>query len=616
MRNVSNEYLELMKIEENNIKHQYIIYNETKKLDLTDLLVDTSFTYSTFLRTAEGNISPNTLSLKLEVQSGAIRDILVKNFERRYKDFPRTRWKDILTSPNLENEIVKNGDIITVTDTFNNERLIIFKGEVRNIIRIDNNLGREITLNIEDSSIKGYENVFNENIVFENYYIANNNEKNKSLFHLLCSKFLGFDSKDLLIADIKLENDEYIKIPLIKFEKGTKIMTIISELVRSVYGNIYVTSDGKLKINSAFDKRYINITDVTLGDKMANYPILEFVESNDVITKTNKVEVTFTNTVADKKQAVFSLSGHNGTAEDSKIKIKANTESKEWWKIEFNDVVDLDLTPQVEAYIINGNTQETYNYTDYIIEDLSLNGGRIKFNNTSNKDIFIRSFKFLGRPLIKYKDNVVSYTESKFLNDNNTNIKSVDYKYIMSEKQALLMAKHTYYNECRNYSTLKLRTNNMPFLELEDVINVDFKRYVGKYQIISINQANDYMELVLKPFFVYEAESNNFITVKSNYANEDFLKNKANIIDEKEKYITGLYEYNKNSPKLINTFNHKRYDIKAYINEIPLNLSGAVKTVCEVVKSDNGFYIKVGVVNANNEVIGVGKATWIAKLID
>ena len=161
MRNVSNEYLELMKIEENNIKHQYIIYNETKKLDLTDLLVDTSFTYSTFLRTAEGNISPNTLSLKLEVQSGAIRDILVKNFERRYKDFPRTRWKDILTSPNLENEIVKNGDIITVTDTFNNERLIIFKGEVRNIIRIDNNLGREITLNIEDSSIKGYENVFN-----------------------------------------------------------------------------------------------------------------------------------------------------------------------------------------------------------------------------------------------------------------------------------------------------------------------------------------------------------------------------------------------------------------------------------------------------------------------
>ena len=67
---------------------------------------------------------------------------------------------------------------------------------------------------------------------------------------------------------------------------------------------------------------------------------------------------------------------------------------------------------------------------------------------------------------------------------------------------------------------------------------------------------------------------------------------------------------------MINTFNHKRYDIKAYINEIPLNLSGAVKTICEVVKNDNGFYIKVGVVNANNEVIGVGKATWIAKLID
>ena len=97
----------------------------------------------------------------------------------------------------------------------------------------------------------------------------------------MCSKYLGFDSKDLLIADIKLENDEYIKIPLIKFEKGTKIMTIISELVRSVYGNIYVTSEGKLKINSAFDKRYINITDVTLGDKEGNSPILEFVESND-----------------------------------------------------------------------------------------------------------------------------------------------------------------------------------------------------------------------------------------------------------------------------------------------------------------------------------------------
>lgn len=73
MINVSKEYLESMKLEENNIKHHYTIKNVTRELDLTELVMDEKFTVKRFLRTAQGTMSPNTLQLELRAESNTQR---------------------------------------------------------------------------------------------------------------------------------------------------------------------------------------------------------------------------------------------------------------------------------------------------------------------------------------------------------------------------------------------------------------------------------------------------------------------------------------------------------------------------------------------------------------
>ena len=616
MRIVSDTYKELMKTESNNIKHQYTIRNITRELDLTDLLTNTSFNISRFLRTAEGNISPSTLNLILEANANAPSDVLIKDFHRRYKDFPRMRWSELLTLENVDEYLVKNGDIITIEDTFNNETLMIFKGVVRNIVKTDTSLGRTIELSVDDNTIKGYEKLFIEDISYENFYISNNTDKAKSLLHTLATKYLGFEDNELEIADIKI-NNEYVKIPLVNIKKGTKVMEELSEIVRSVYGNIYTTNTGKLKINSVFDKSYIHKVDITLGDKKGNYPILSFIETSEIIAKNNKVEVNYTNTVAQNKQTVFALAGQNAvqSEDDAKIVVRANTTGKEYWKIDIKDVIELDKVPRIVAYTLNGTTKTNITYSTYEL-DINSSGGKLKLNNTTNKDIFIKEFKLQGRPILTFNNNTVSYTEIRNLKQEDMSIKTVGYKYIMSKEQATEMAKHTYYNECRDYNTIKLRANNMPFLELEDVIKLDFKKYKGNYQIIAIDQANDYMELVLKLYRDYEANSENFITEQTNYANEEYLRSRANIEKEQDKIKSGLYEYNKNNTTIIRDLvDVNKYNIVAYINEIPLNVVNAVKTICEVVNQDNGFYIKVGVVDIHNNILATGKAIWVATRI-
>ena len=96
MRIVSEEYRKLAKLEENNNKHTYLIRNETKNFELTDLVVNTNFSISRFLRTAQGNISPNSLNLRLEALSLDSFNSKVIEFRRKYNEFLGKKWKELL----------------------------------------------------------------------------------------------------------------------------------------------------------------------------------------------------------------------------------------------------------------------------------------------------------------------------------------------------------------------------------------------------------------------------------------------------------------------------------------------------------------------------------------
>lgn len=545
---VNEEYMNLAKDEYNNYQHKYKIINLTRNgMNLEPLLISESLRVNRFLRTARGTLTPNNVKLQFEGKQGNQQDFLVKDFLNRYKDFPNMRWKDIITIEFIEEYLIKNQDIIEIIDIFNSKEITIFKGQVREVTRIDTDNRRTIDITIEDNTIKGYENTFSEEKVYENYYISNNNEKDKSILHIL-SKMIGFSDDELHIADVKFKGGEYITIPLIKCEKGKKIMEEIAEIVRAIYGNIYTLPNGELRITSDLDKSYIEDTKITIGSKDGNYPVLSFIENTEIQPKENKVEVKYNNVVKHDKQAVFILSGQNAVQneDDAKIKIPKNSEGKEWWKIELNNVINIERTPHIVAYKIvpapsHDNkieyATEEVKYTDYelVWEDNGLNA-KLRFNNRDNFDIFIKEFKIYGNPITNFKDNSILYTEIKGIKD--YNLKQVSNKYINSKELATEIAKHTYYNECRTYSRVKLQTNNMPFLSLEDIVHLDYNKYKGDYQIIAITQTESYTELLLKLYREYQAYAENFITEITAKNNKDLISSKVNITKEEKEKIT------------------------------------------------------------------------------
>lgn len=545
---VNEEYMNLAKDEYNNYQHKYKIINLTRNgMNLEPLLISESLRVNRFLRTARGTLTPNNVKLQFEGKQGNQQDFLVKDFFNRYKDFPNMRWKDIITVEFIEEYLIKNQDIIEIIDIFNGKEITIFKGQVREVTRIDTDNRRTIDITIEDNTIKGYENTFSEEKVYENYYISNNNEKDKSILHIL-SKMIGFNDNELHIADVKLKGSEYIKIPLIKCEKGKKIMEEIAEIVRATYGNIYTLPNGELRITSDLDKSYIEDTKITIGSKDGNYPVLSFIENTEIQPKENKVEVKYNNVVKHDKQAVFILSGQNAVQneDDAKIKIPKNSEGKEWWKIELNNVINIERTPHIVAYkIVSAPSHdnkieyatEEVKYTDYelVWEDNGLNA-KLRFNNKNDYDIYIKEFKIYGNPITSFKDNSILYTEIKGIKD--YNLKQVSNKYINSKELATEIAKHTYYNECRTYSRVKLQTNNMPFLSLEDIVHLDYNKYKGDYQVIAMTQTESYTELLLKLYREYQAYNENFITEITAKNNKDLISSKVNITKEEKEKIT------------------------------------------------------------------------------
>lgn len=544
MIKVSEKYLELSKDEYNNYQHRYKIINLTRNnMDLEPLLISESLRVNRFLRTAQGTLTPNNVNLQFEGKQGTQQDFLVKDFWNKYKDFPHMRWKDIVTIEFIEEYLIKNQDIIEIIDTFNDETITVFKGQVREVKRTDTDNRRTIDITIEDNTIKGYENTFGEEKVYENYYISNNSDKEKSILHVLARQ-IGFNDNELHIVDIKDTKKNYIQIPLIKCKKGDKIMTEIAEIVRAVYGNIYTLPNGELKITSELDKSYLQDTKLTIGSKNGNYPTLSFIENVEIQPKENKAEVKYNNIVKQEKQAVFVLSGQNADFknDDAKIKVSKNSKGSEWWKVEFNNVINIDKTPKIKAYKLvkasdKDYKQEEVEYSEFeLIWEENSQNAKLKFNNSKDYDIFIKEFKIYGNPLLNFKDNSVLYTEIKGLKD--YNIKQVSNRYINSKELATEIAKHTYYNECRPYSRVKLQTNNMPFLELEDIVHLDYNKYKGDYQIIAITQTNEYTELLLKLYREYQAYGENFITEIIAKNNKGLIEPKVNITKEEKEKIS------------------------------------------------------------------------------
>lgn len=578
---ISNKYMEASKKEKNNLEHKIKIYNVTRKKYITDYLENDDIVINRSLKEND-SITPNSINLEFNFEKWETEkvdiyfDTPIEETNKKFNEYD-IKFDKFPTKESLKLPINEN-DEIEIYDVFNEENIILFKGIADQIkIKEDFKMNKLLNVTIRDLTVKGYENKFSRDISYNDIYYYNSQYKENSILYLLV-KQIGFKDEEIEIEEIKYKDNNYLKIPTVNLKKGSTIMKELVELVLSVNGNIYVTSNGKLKITSSLNQSDTNVIDYTFdGNNILNYFEVETIKPQN-----NKVEVKYTEYKQLPKQPIFILAGQNAdyTTDDAKVIIRANTrKSNTYWKIEYitPNVAKIDENIEIKAYrYIDEKKQYIDNYNDY---ELDFEKMTLRFWNLNDYDIFIEKFKIYGEPVKEIKDNVVSYSEYN-LEDINYNTLNINNKYINVYYQAQEVAKYKYYENCREYNQYKFETNSLPFLELEDVVTINFRNYNNKIQIQAIEQHKD----------------------KTIITAIDYEENKENTVGTYVSYKTNEYDENK---YINNSYGSIKFDTNKPPKPLDLKVKSEVLGVKlnwrspENYKEINGYYIYVSEINSN-----------------
>ena len=522
---IDEEYINLTYLEENNLKHKITFFNKTKNIDITDYIENETLDINKFITNESNSISPNSLNLDLRFPDfEKLDEKSITYFDESDKSFSEIEgYFDENVTETIKNVVEKDDEII-IYDDFNNIKIELFTGIVKNPVVRQEHLYKYLNINIKDKTVLGYYKRFEKDEVYQGHYFYNSAEKENSLLYILAKK-IGFDDDKLDIEEVKYSIGDYIRVPVAKFEKDKKIMEELAELVKAMVGSIYVTGDGTLKITSLINQKDTKKLDY----EFKNGNILEYLEEWIEEKENNKVEITFSENKTEPRQAVFILAGQNADYEkdDAKIKVPANTTQNDvFWKMEYMTeyVNNLEQIPEVAAYRANTDGTKTYiSYSNFEME-LTNTEGKVKFLNPNNFDIFIEKFKIYGEPIKLYENNTVSYTE-KVLEEHEVELYTFENKYLQELRHAQEVAKYLYYINCRDEKHYKLIVNNVPFLELQDVVTLSFDEKDKEIQIINISQTGSQTEVEAIDFEVYQPESEHFETEKSNLFDKDYLNN-------------------------------------------------------------------------------------------
>lgn len=74
-------------------------------------------------------------------------------------------------------------------------------------------------------------------------------------------------------------------------------------------------------------------------------------------------------------------------------------------------------------------------------------------------------------------------------------------------------------------TTHKMRTNSIPFLELQDVVKIDFWKTTADIQLIKITQKQNELEIEAVEYEEYKPNTEYFENQKSNLFDESYLNN-------------------------------------------------------------------------------------------
>ncbi|WP_064608619.1 fibronectin type III domain-containing protein [Streptobacillus moniliformis] len=482
---VSKEYFTKTFKAENNIKHELKIFNITKETELTTALRSSSLSINKNLK-KNNTLTPNSVSLVFDNK--------------------------------IDVQVIEKEDLIKIVDVFYDTELTIFLGKVYELTeRLDSNKQNILNITIKDETVKGYETKFYEDTTYINKWYYNSSDKENSILWILAKK-LGFEDNKIEIEEIKYSSGEYISNSVIKINKGSTVIKELGELVASISGNIYVKSNGTLKITSLLNQSDTNIIDYTLSIEKGN--ILKYIETKENTPKEDMVVIDYTEYKNLERQPIFILMGQNGdNARDlANINLKPNTPKKDiYWKISYitENVSNIDKNNlEIKAYYFED--EKTKKYFDFKDYEIDFDKKTLRLWNDKDKEVFIEKFKIYGIPIKELKDNTVKYSEVKKDNELDYNILNIKNKYINDNRLAVEISKYKYFSNCRKVNTYKLVCNSIPFIELEDVIYLEYEKIKRQVQVVSISQKHNETELELIDYVVFKEKPINIKSYKTN----------------------------------------------------------------------------------------------------
>lgn len=432
---VSDEFKNKCKDFANIFDHHVTIYNETLGIDITNNTDISSFSLDVTEKGLTGLVNANSLSFRVNL-----------NIDESIS------------------AIVKEGDIIKVKETFNNETISTFYGFVNETPVNYKSLEHLYTVNIFDNLRKGMKGKFAENEVKIGWYLCNNFEPEKSLAHYLAG-LIGFDTDSVIFEDITDGTGTHISVHYTHLEKGNKYITELVTLVKSVQGKLYVNQEDQLILTSPFNEEDFHDISYTFDEEIQTE-----VKISTIKAQHDSVEVTYDSFNIAERQVCWMLydkQSYDKANDNANMLIKSDTESA-WIKIELVTpiCINLDSTPEIIVEDSMGNDMSTF--FQYDIE-LDMTGGKLKlYNIHPSDDLYIQRFKIYGEPLEKLSGHEYFYNEV----ENPDNPISVSNKYIQNEVMAEMNAKYTFHTECKDRRQYTIKCNYTPFVALSNLVSL------------------------------------------------------------------------------------------------------------------------------------------------
>lgn len=310
-------------------------------------------------------------------------------------------------------------------------------------------------------SVKFYDNIkqslkkkFDVEEVHGAKWLCNEADKSNSLAHILATK-LGFSSPVFETIQLGLEP---VKVPMVKWEKDSKVLSELTQIVDSFGGSLFINNEGNLQMFSPLVEPSPAVS-TPLG-------LYKNFVPREIQPQTNTVLINYVNYVINPDESplpevVFKLD----TKQTGRKPITKNSTSV---KLKFTyayDVLDSFLTPYISMekddntkFDIISTTFTTPNKiiiiygllgVPYITITINIDNsqGDIVIKNDYVDRVWVADFTISGVPIKKVSDNTYKLKDPSIaLIDEE--VLTVSNKYIQTTEQAAALALYLYNNSC------------------------------------------------------------------------------------------------------------------------------------------------------------------------